>query len=121
MSHQTIRLALWKHGYHGRNPRKRPFVSGQNPQKRLQFSREYVDREEHFWDKVIWSDETQVKLFDSKRVQTVWRKKNSADKHMNTVRTIKHGGAQLRFGGAWLLMVLGQFILLMVSWRKLPI
>ena len=71
MSHQTIRLALWKHGYHGMNPRKRPFVSGKNPQKRLQFARELVDKEEHFRGKVIWTDETLLKLFDSKRVQTV--------------------------------------------------
>ena len=66
-----------------------------------------MDKEEHFWDKVIWSDETEVKLFDSKRVQTVWRKKNSVDDHINTVPTIKYGGGSITIWGAWFLMVLG--------------
>jgi len=58
-----------------------------------------VDKEEYFWDKVIWSDETQIKLFHSKRVQTVWRKKNSADKHIYIVPTIKHGGGSITIWG----------------------
>ncbi|KAJ4447306.1 hypothetical protein ANN_09310 [Periplaneta americana] len=95
MSNQTIRRVLWKHGYHGRVPRKKPFISESNRIKRLLFANEHVSKEEDYWDRVIWSDETKINLFGSDSCNRVWRKAHSAFRKENTIPTVKHGGGSI--------------------------
>ncbi|KAJ4426519.1 hypothetical protein ANN_27333 [Periplaneta americana] len=83
MSNQTIRRVLWKHGYHGKVPRKKPFISESNRIKRLLFANEHVSKEEDYWDRVIWFNEMRINLFGSDGCNRVWRKGNNIFQHDN--------------------------------------
>ena len=50
VSSDTIRRALRKAGSHGRKCRKRPYISHVNEQKRLIFSKQYINCPLAFWD-----------------------------------------------------------------------
>lgn len=74
VSRRTVQYHLHKHGYKRRVNRKKVVVSAANRKKRLAWCREkrrwsVVGR----WDKVIFSDESQVVIGNDKRVY-VWRK-----------------------------------------------
>lgn len=99
VSSQTVRRVLWQHGYCGRIPRKRPYVSKKNRAARLAFAKEHQDKPQTFWNTVIWSDETKINLFGSDGIQTVWRKANTADNVENTLPTVKHGGGSIKLWG----------------------
>ncbi|KAJ4437995.1 hypothetical protein ANN_13934 [Periplaneta americana] len=99
VSSRTVRRVLWQHGYCGRIPRKRPYVSKKNRAARLAFAREHRDKPQTFWNTVIWSDETKINLFGSDGIQTVWRKANTADNLENTLPTVKHGGGSIKLWG----------------------
>ena len=99
MSDQTVRRALWKHGYHGRIPRKRPYVNKVNRRNRLSFAKEHIHKDQEFWDSVIWSDESKINIYGSDGINRVWRKSNKDNDHINTVPTVKHGGGSLMIWG----------------------
>ncbi|KAJ4426811.1 hypothetical protein ANN_26610 [Periplaneta americana] len=91
VSSQNVRRVLWQHGYRGRIPRKRPYVSKKNRAARLAFAKEHQDKPQTFWNTVIWTDETKINLFGSDGIQMVWRKANTAVNVDNTLPTVKHG------------------------------
>ena len=50
----TIAGALHRVGIYSRFPWKTPL---------LKFAREHLEKPVHFWDKILWSDETKLELF----------------------------------------------------------
>lgn len=99
MCNSTVRRVLYKYGFHGRIPRKRPFVSRKNRILRLKFAKLHVNKPQEFWDKVIWSDETKINLFGSDGIHRVWRKPNMDNELTNTLPTVKHGGGHVMLWG----------------------
>lgn len=71
----TIRNALRNNSYHGRVMRKKFWVNKTNREKRLQFAKNYLNKDNNFWNKVIFSDESKFNIFGSDGRRTVWRKK----------------------------------------------
>ena len=55
----------------------------------------------HFWEKVIWSDETKVELFGRNTATSVWRKNGTAFKKHNTIPTVKFGGGSIMMRGCF--------------------
>ena len=53
------------------------------------------------WEKVIWSDETKVELFDYNSEKSVWCKNNTAHPQKNTICTGKHGGGSIMLWGCF--------------------
>uniref|UniRef100_A0A8C8K4I5 Tc1-like transposase DDE domain-containing protein n=1 Tax=Oncorhynchus tshawytscha TaxID=74940 RepID=A0A8C8K4I5_ONCTS len=47
------------------------------------------------WKKVLWSDETKIKLFGNNAKRYVWRKSNTAHHPEHTIPTVKHGGGSI--------------------------
>lgn len=99
VSSQTIRNILHKAQLRGRIPRKKPFISEVNRQKRLQFAKDYVDKPVEFWKNVIFSDESKFNIFGSDGRKYVWRKRNSALLTKNLRATVKHGGGHVMLWG----------------------
>lgn len=91
----VIRKVIKKSGYHGRTPRKKPFISKKNQLKRLEYARRYVSKPLTFWESIIWSDETKVNLFGPDGHQKVWRKNREALNPKNLLPTVKHGGGSV--------------------------
>lgn len=96
---ETVRHVLRSAGYHGRNVRKKPFVSAVNRKKRLLFAKEYEKADEFFWNKVIFSDESKFNIHGSDGREKVWRKVNSELEPKNMVGTVKHGGGSVLVWG----------------------
>ncbi|KAJ4922471.1 hypothetical protein JOQ06_019566 [Pogonophryne albipinna] len=58
----TIRKTLNKNGVHGRTPRRKPLLSRKNIAARLKFAKEHLDVPQHYWQNILWTDETKVEL-----------------------------------------------------------
>ncbi len=41
----------------------------------LEFARAHADKDEDYWDSILWSDETKINVFRTDGFKTVWRHK----------------------------------------------
>lgn len=110
LSAQTIRNVLIEDDYHGRNARKKAFVSKANRIKRTTFAVAHADKPQSFWNKVIWSDESKFELFSSNRREKVWRKPNTALDPKHLTATVKHGGGSVMVWGCMAASGVGKLI-----------
>ncbi len=115
ISRDTIRRTLQRNGMHGCRPQKKPLLNLRHKKARLEFAREF-DKDEDYWDSILWSDETKINVFGTDGFKTVWRhkgeetKKNAWCLQWNMVVAVSLCGA------ASVLLVSGSCISLMTSW-----
>ena len=88
---RTISNTLYHEGLKSCCTRKVPILKKVHVQARLKCAKEHLDDPEEAWEKVMWSDETKIELFGTRRV---WRKRN-AEYTKNTIPTVKHGGGNI--------------------------
>ena len=100
VSAQTVRLTLQEHNLHGRRPRRKPLLQARHKKARLLFANAYVTKPLHFWEKILWSDETKINLFGSDGIQKVWRRPHEEYKDKCMVSTMKHGGGSVMVWGS---------------------
>ena len=108
----TISAALHQSGLYGRVARQKPLLSKKAHDSHLEFSQKASKDSQTMRNKILWSDETKIKLFGVNAKRHVWRKPG-------TIPTMKHGGGSImrwgcfsaagtgrRFGiGPWFLKV----------------
>ncbi len=87
ISRDTIRCTLQRNGMHGCRPRKKPLLKTRNKKARLDFARAHADKDEDYWDSILWSDETKINVFGTDGFKTVWRRKGFLKK--NRVKVIQ--------------------------------
>ncbi len=63
ISHDTIRHTLQRNGVHGCRPRKKPLLKSRHKKVHLAFARAHADKDEDYWDSILWSDETKINVF----------------------------------------------------------
>lgn len=97
---ETIRNVLRKHDLHGRVARRKPFINKVNKQKRVNFAREYRNKDFSFWRKVIFTDESKYNIFRSDGLSYIWRKPNTELLKQNLRPTVKHGLGSVMVWGA---------------------
>lgn len=73
-STQTIRRRLHTAGRHGRVARILPYISKVNLKKRLQFYERHVLKSDEFWKRILWTDESMIRMRHSHGRMYVWRK-----------------------------------------------
>ncbi len=64
ISRDTIRRTLQRNGMHGCRPRKKPLLKPRHKKARLEFARAHADKDEDYWDSILWSSggqSTQIK------------------------------------------------------------
>src|SRR4029434_594990 len=69
-----------------------------NKLKRLQFAKCKSDFQ---WDRVIWSDETKIKLFGNKHLRWVWRRQKDSHTEKHLIPIVKYGGGSLTLWGCF--------------------
>ncbi len=99
ISRDTIRRTLQRNGMHGCRPRKKPLLKPMHKKARLQFARAHADKNEDYWDSILWSDETKKNVFGTDGFKTVWRCKGEEYKEKCMVPTVKHGGGSVLMWG----------------------
>ncbi len=99
ISRDTIRHTLQRNGMHGCRPRKKPLLKPRHKKARLEFARAHADKDEDYWDSVLWSDETKINVFGTDGFKTVWRRKGEEYKEKCMVPTVKHGGGSVLMWG----------------------
>ena len=57
-----------------RSPRKNPLLTKRHRVAGLKFASDHMTEQESFWECVLWSDETKIKLFGRISRDHVWRK-----------------------------------------------
>ena len=63
---KTVRLRLHEAGIHHRVPSKKEHLTERHRQNRLLFAQNYVNRDQDFWARVIFTDEKNVLLYESR-------------------------------------------------------
>ncbi len=87
ISRDTILRTLQRNGMHGCHPRKKPLLKPRYKKARLEFAGAHADKDEDYWDSILWSDETKINVFGTDGFKTVWRRKG--------------GGIQRKMHGAY--------------------
>ncbi len=75
ISRDTIWHTLQRNGTHGCRPRKKPLLKPRHKKACLEFARAHDDKDEDYWDSILWSDETKINVFGTDGFKTVWRRK----------------------------------------------
>ncbi len=99
ISRDTIRRTLQRNGMHGCCPRKKPLLKPRHKKACLEFARAHADKDEDYWDSILWSDETKINVFGTDAFKTVWRRKGEEYKEKCMVPTVKHGGGSVLMWG----------------------
>ncbi len=82
---------------------------------RLEFARAHADKDEDYWDSILWSDETKINVFGTDGFKTVCRRKGEENKEKCMVPTVKHGSGSVLMWGCMSAAVSGSCISLMAS------
>ncbi len=88
ISRDTIRRTLQRNGMHGYRPRKKPLLKPRHKKARLEFARAHADKDEDYWDSILWSDETKINVFGTDGFKTVWRRKGEEYKEKCMLSTV---------------------------------
>ena len=76
---------------------KKPCITKVNKKKkkRLKFANEYINKDNDFWDTVLWSDESKLNIYKSDGRVLVWRKEGIELDRKNIQCTEKHVGGSV--------------------------
>ncbi len=109
ISRDTIRRTLQRNGMHGCRPRKKHLLKPRHHKAHLKFARAHADKDEDYWDSILWSDETKINVFGTDGFKTVWRRKGEEYKEKCMVPTVKQVWWQCPYvRAAWVLAGVGE-------------
>ncbi len=91
ISRDTIRRTLQRNGM--------PLLKPRHKKARLEFARAHADKDEDYWDSILWSDESKINVFGTDGFKTVWCRKGEEYKEKCMVPTVKHGGGSVLMWG----------------------
>ncbi len=99
ISRDTIRRTLQRNGMHGCRPRKKPLLKPRHKKAHLEFARAHADKDEDYWDSILWSDETKINVLElmASKLYGVTKVRNT--KKNAWVPTVKHGWWQCPYVG----------------------
>uniref|UniRef100_A0A8C5Q2J1 Transposase Tc1-like domain-containing protein n=1 Tax=Leptobrachium leishanense TaxID=445787 RepID=A0A8C5Q2J1_9ANUR len=101
VSKSTIKRRLRQSEYRGFTTRYKPLVSLKNRKARLEFAKQRLTKPLQLWNKILWTDETKINLYQSDGKRKVWRRKGTAHDPKHTTSSVKHGGGSVM---AWACM-----------------
>jgi transposase len=97
-------------GYVNRKAVKKQFISTKNQQKRLEFSIEFLKKEDWFFDTIIWSDETMVRKMPNGKELYYWTRKGQENELAMVNQQLQGGGFGVMFWGCFSKFGLGPLV-----------
>lgn len=98
---RTVQRRLVDAKLFSRRPAKKPLVSERNRAARLAFARRHLNWTVNDWKKVLFSDETRYKIFNSDGMRRVRRPINTRFNPKYVTPTIKHGKGSVFLWGCF--------------------
>ena len=86
---------MLRNGLKSWRPKKTPLLLKQHRVARLKFVRQHKEKENLFWERVLWTCETKIELFGHNYRNHVCRKDGEAYSPKNAVPTVKFGGGSI--------------------------
>lgn len=104
ISSSSIRRRLIQNNLKGRIARQKPLISNRNLKRRINFSKEHVNKPLSFWKKILWSDESKFNRLGNDGKIHVRRPPGKAFDPKYTVKTVKFQGGGIMVWGcmSWL-------------------
>ncbi|KAF2366002.1 Transposase Tc1-like [Trinorchestia longiramus] len=90
-SKHTISRAPGREGLCSRTPHRTPLLKKHHVKARLKYANDHLNKPAVFWNSVLWSDETKIKLIGRNSTNHVWRQQNEQYKPQCTYYTVKFG------------------------------
>ncbi len=78
----------------------------------MKFLRQHKEKENSFWERVLWIDETKIELFGHNYRNHVGTKDGEACSLNNTVPTVKFGSGSIMIWGCFLVKGLGKILVI---------
>ena len=82
-------------GLHGCHIQKKPLLKPRHKKTCPDFTRAHGDKDENYWDSILWSDEMKMKVFGTDGLKTVWDHKGEEYKGKCIVPKVKHDYASV--------------------------
>uniref|UniRef100_A0A8C5Q4E8 Transposase n=1 Tax=Leptobrachium leishanense TaxID=445787 RepID=A0A8C5Q4E8_9ANUR len=87
VSKSTIKRRLHQSEYRGFTTRCKPLVSLKYRKARLEFAK-HLTKPSQFWNKILWTDEIKINLYQSDGKRKVWRRKGTAHDPKHTTSSV---------------------------------
>jgi transposase len=94
-----LRLVLRSNGFKPCKPAKKPLLSAAHKKARLAFAQKYVEKGPEFWRRVVFSDESSIKVFPTPSGLWVWRRPGERFAPRHFVPTVQKGGGSFMVWG----------------------
>ena len=92
---------MQRNGVKSRKSEKTTLLFKRHRDTRLKFVRQHKEKENSFWQRVLWTDETKIELFRHNYRNDVWRKDGEVYSLKNMVSTVKFGGDSIIIWGCF--------------------
>ncbi|KAG2462424.1 TCB1 transposase, partial [Polypterus senegalus] len=97
----TITAALHQSGLYGRVACWKPLLRARHMTASMEFAKRHLKDSEIVRNKILWSDETKMKLFGLNSKRYVWRQPGTAHHLSSAVPTVKHSGGSIMLWGCF--------------------
>lgn len=99
ISPKTVRVVAIKNGYYARRPLAKPVLTKAHITTRYTFAALYQNRTMHFWQSVLFMDETQLRLCPQDLRKKVRRQEGKRLDRKHLVPRVKFGGGGVMYWG----------------------
>ena len=70
-------------------------MSLKEQEDQIRVTKKHLKKPEQFWKNILWTDETQIYLYQNDGKRRVWRREGTAQDPKHITSSVKHGGGSV--------------------------